>query len=93
MRGCARSSRACARVKARSPSASAKVQATSGRAVADDDVAHRAMSRPVAPPSAILPALSTAPDPAVPEPQPISEFLGYAQPKQRGEGGPDIRGA
>jgi len=92
MRGYAPWSRACARVRARSPSAAAN-GSSDQRSVADDDVAHRAMSRPVAPPSAMLPVLSTAPDPAVPELQPISELLGYAQPNQRGEGGPDIRGA
>ena len=101
MRGCARSSRACARVKARSPSAAAKGSNDQRsrrrrRSVANAlapmlrkkpseystererrrrplrssrlcvDVAHRAMSRPVAPPSAMSPALSTAPDRAVP---------------------------
>jgi hypothetical protein len=61
MRGCASSSRACARVRAARRQLLRTVQATSGRAVADDDVVHHAMSRPVAPPSAMLPALSTAP--------------------------------
>jgi len=49
MRGCASSSRACARVRAARRQLLRTVQATSGRAVADDDVAHRAMFRPVAP--------------------------------------------